>query len=99
MFTRVNEFVYTNREGITDYSTSIHSLSPDNARKERNNVKMQPMKVKIKEMKASWGLLRVWGTQESIPCPPLLGGPAYGHKHQRVLNSTNAANCLEPPSK
>ena len=49
--------------------------------------------------KSLWGLLRVWGTQESIPCPPLLGGPAYGHKHQRVLNSTNATNCLEPLSK
>ena len=32
VFTRVKEFVYTNHEIITDYSTSVHSLSPDNVK-------------------------------------------------------------------
>ena len=37
---------------------------------------MQPIEVKIRKIKASWGPLKVWGPRRSIPCsPPPLGRP------------------------
>ena len=44
-------------------------MSPDNAGKVRNSMKMQPIKVKIMIIKASWGPLKAWKALKSLGAP------------------------------
>ena len=91
MFTHVKEFVYTNPlpSNITGYSTQVFThwvqTMQWKGKDKENSLKMQPIKVKIMKIKASWGPLKVWKPRGSIPCSPLLVGLAnwkfFNHYH------------------
>ena len=88
---RMSVFVYINHESITDHSTQAFThwvQTMQQKAKEKETawkhywlfyMKIQPRKVKIMKIRASWDPLKSGGPGKvsPVPPPPTLGGPAY----------------------